>query len=100
MVDVIHGVEKSTEQTMLLQSTYAIFLCHDSPFGTQICIFEKTVHSSPTSCNINQINPNHIPYIIYSIFISRVHQPNDKLRLVLWSISVSKLEVKVNLVGF
>ena len=41
-----------------------------------------------------------VPSTIYIIFFSKAEQPNEKQRLVMWSIAVSEQEIKVNLVGF
>ena len=100
---MIHGVEKPTEQMVLFYSTYAIFLCDYSHFCIYICTFEKTTLQSPTK--INQIKNDNsckvlIPCTNHINFISKVQHPNEKLRLLMWSIAVSEHEIKVNLVGF
>ena len=41
-IKAIHDEEKPTEQTMLFQSTYALFLRNSCHFPIQICTFEKT----------------------------------------------------------
>ena len=64
----------------------------------QICTFEETVLHSPTK--INQIKNNNsckvlISCTFYIDFISKEQYPNEKLRLVMWSIKYNYSEVSL-----
>ena len=74
--------------------------------GPQICILKKScIHIPPKSTKSNRLKNNNsckVPssFTICRIFISLVQQVNDKLRLVMWSIAVSELEIKCEFGGF
>ena len=63
------------------------------------------IHLPLQSTKLSQIKKNNSCKVqtlctIYIIFISKVKQLNNKLRLVMWSVTVSKQDTELSSVGF
>ena len=103
---VIHGVEKPTKQWCFfsLHMIYIHLTIIISTFRSAFfrISFIYLLLKSAKSTQFKNDNSCKMPIscTVYTIFISKVQQPNEKLRLVMCSVTVFEQEIRLNSADF